>query len=71
MPFREIESAASTARNYFLIGIRLFVGFMFDFSVGLPLLIGFRPEALVQLGIGGWALYGAAKDLGWITRRND
>ncbi|MEM7640491.1 MAG: hypothetical protein AAF269_15655 [Pseudomonadota bacterium] len=70
MPFREIGSAASTARNYFLIGIRLFIGFIFVFSVGLPLLLGFRPEALVPLGLGGWALYGAAKDLGWITPKD-
>lgn len=70
MPFREIGSAASTARNYFLIGIRLFIGFIFVFSVGLPLLFGFRPEALVPLGLGGWALYGAAKDLGWITPKD-
>ncbi len=70
MPFREIGSATSTARNYFLIGIRLFIGFIFVFSVGLPLLLGFRPEALVPLGLGGWALYGAAKDLGWITPKD-
>ncbi|MEM9178249.1 MAG: hypothetical protein AAGA89_00995 [Pseudomonadota bacterium] len=70
MPFREIGSAASTARNYFLIGIRLFIGFIFVFSVGLPLLLGFRPEALVPLGLGGWALYSAAKDLGWITPKD-
>ena len=70
MPFREIESAASTARNYFLIGIRLFVGFIFVFSVVYQYIISFRPEALVPLGLGGWALYGAAKDLGWITPKD-
>jgi len=68
MLFRELGEAASQARNYFLIGIRLFIGLIMVFTVGLPLLLGFRPEALVPLGLGGYALYGVAKELGWITK---
>lgn len=68
MIFRGVESAVNDIRNFVFIGARLLIGSMMVFAVGLPLLVGLRPEALVPLGLGGWALYGAAKDLGWITK---
>lgn len=66
MIFRAVESAANRARSAVQIGACLLIGTMMVFAVGLPLLIGGRPEALIPLGLGSLAFYTARKDL----RRN-
>lgn len=68
MIFRAVETAANSARNVIQLGARLLIGVMMVFAVGLPLLVGGRPEALIPLGIGGFALYSVAKDFGWIRQ---
>ena len=68
MIFRAVETAANGARSAIQTGARILIGTMMVFAVGLPLLIGGRPESLIPLGLGAFAFYGVAKDLGWIAK---
>ncbi|MEL7540302.1 MAG: hypothetical protein AAGJ51_05320 [Pseudomonadota bacterium] len=63
MIFRAVESAANGVRSAIQIAACLLIGTMMVFAVGLPLLLGGRPEALIPLGLGSMALYSARKDL--------
>lgn len=68
MIFRAVRTAANGARTAIQTGARILIGVMMVFAVGLPLLAGGRPEALIPLGLGAFAFYGVAKDFGWLTK---
>lgn len=68
MIFRAIGFAANGARTVIQIGACLLIGTMMVFAVGLPLLIGGRPEALVPLVIGSMAFMRASKDLKQLSK---
>ncbi|MEM7329783.1 MAG: hypothetical protein AAF437_13655 [Pseudomonadota bacterium] len=68
MIFRAVESAANRARTAIQIGACLLIGSIMVFAVGLPLLLGGRPEALIPLGLGSMAFFTARKDLRRISK---
>jgi len=60
MILRAAETALGGARTVIQIGACSLIGVMMVLAVGLPLLIGGRPEALVPLGLGTMALIRAS-----------
>ncbi|MEO1305383.1 MAG: hypothetical protein AAFV37_10430 [Pseudomonadota bacterium] len=55
--FQVLNSVLGGVQSVIQIGACLLIGTMMVFAVGLPLLIGGRPEALIPIGIGSMAFW--------------
>ncbi len=67
--FDAISSVFDGFQSFIRVAMQLLVGTIMVFFVGIPLGLGGRPEALMPLAIGGFALYNARKSLLQVKRK--
>ena len=65
--FQLLTAILGHTRSAIQIAACVLIGTMMVFAVGLPLLIGGRPEALIPLGIGSFAFWNVLKRVKEIT----